>query len=132
MLRRFFIYGISGIFLEILWTGVNSFIKGDFTFTGHSSVIMFFVYGMVVFLEPLFENFIGQNLLIRVVTYSVMILMTEFFVGKILMYFGICPWVYKSRFNIDNVIRLDYFFPWMAAGFLYERLYFYLKNHITN
>ena len=45
MLRRYFIYGNLGIFMEVFWTGMQSFIKrGDICLTGTTSVIMFFIY----------------------------------------------------------------------------------------
>lgn len=130
MLRRFLFYGIFGLFLEILWTGLNSLVHGDMTLQAHSSLIMFFIYGMVVFLEPVFNIFIRQTAFVRILTYSVFIFMTEYFSGIILSRFGVCPWHYATRFSINNVIRLDYIFIWMAAGYMYERLYFYLTNHI--
>lgn len=129
MFIRFLFYGTLGTALEILWTGINALTDGDITLTGHSSVIMFFIYGMIVFLEPVFEIFKEQYILVRIVTYSVMIFMAEFFSGIILNYFKICPWAYYSRFNILNVIRLDYIFLWMIAGCLYEKLYFYFIKH---
>lgn len=129
MFIRFLFYGTLGTALEILWTGANALVCGDITLTGHSSVIMFFIYGMIVFLEPVFEIFKEQYILVRIVTYSAMILMTEFFTGLMLNYFKICPWAYYSRFNIFNVIRLDYVFLWMIAGCLYEKLYFYFIKH---
>ena len=53
MLRRYFIYGNLGIFMEVFWTGMQSFIKrGDICLTGTTSVIMFFIYGLVA-------NFVG-------------------------------------------------------------------------
>lgn len=129
MFIRFLIYGALGTALEILWTGTNSLFGGDITLTGHSSVIMFFIYGSIIFLEPVFEIFKEQYLLVRIVTYSGIILMAEFFSGIILNYFGICPWAYYSRFSILNVIRIDYIFVWMCAGCIYERLYFYFRRH---
>ncbi len=129
MLKRYFCYGILGLFLENLWTGLNSFLNGDITCNGHSSLIMFFIYGMVVFLEPVFEIFSQQTVFVRIVTYSLMIFMVEYFSGIALGHFKICPWHYYSQFNIDNVIRLDYIFLWMLAGYVYERLYFYFLKH---
>ncbi len=129
MFRRFIFYGIFGLFLEMLWTGLNSFINGDMTLSTHSSLIMFFIYGMVVFLEPVFEIFNRQTVFVRIVTYSIFIFMVEYFSGIFLTKLGICPWCYSAKFNIKNVIRLDYIFVWMIAGYVYERLYFYFLRH---
>lgn len=129
IIRRFIFYGIFGLFLELLWTGLNSFVDGDMTFYAHSSLIMFFIYGMVVLIEPLFNIFKNQSVLVRTVTYSVFILMMEYYSGTILNYGGICPWYYETGFNVENVIRLDYIVLWMLAGYVYERLYFYFAGH---
>lgn len=115
--------------MELMWTGLNSFVSGDITFSGHSSLIMAVIYGMVVFLEPIFDLFKGQYALVRIVTYSAFIFMAEYYWGIFLRSMGICPWVYSSKYNISNVIRLDYIILWMTAGYVYERLYFYLKAH---
>ncbi len=129
MLKRFLYYGMFGLFLEILWTGLNSMLSGDFTMTGHSSVIMFFIYGMIVFLEPVFNIYSCQHFLVRVMTYSVFIFMVEYFSGIILTRIGVCPWLYLSRYSINGVIRLDYIVLWIIAGYVYERLYFYFIAH---
>ncbi len=129
MIKRFVVYGMSGVFMEIVWTGLNALLRGDITLTGHTSVIMFFIYGGAVFLEPLFSVFKGQYVYVRIVTYSVFIFMAEYFSGRFLMSLGMCPWAYYSTFNISNVIRLDYIVLWMAAGYVYERLYFYFVSH---
>lgn len=37
MLRRYFIYGNLGIFMEVFWTGMQSFIKkGGYLFNGYN------------------------------------------------------------------------------------------------
>lgn len=129
MFKRFLCYGILGIFLEITWTSLYSLTEGDYSLYGHSSFFMFFIYGMVVFLEPVFEIFKKQNVLVRTLTYAALIFTAEYFSGSVLKYFGICPWVYTTRFNINGLIRIDYIFIWITAGYIYERLYFYFSSH---
>lgn len=52
-----------------------------------------------------------------------MIFSTEYLTGRFLTRLNICPWDYSaSRWNIDNVIRLDYAPYWFGAGLLFERL----------
>lgn len=82
-----------------------------------------------MFLEPVFEIFSRQTIFVRIVTYSTFIFMVEYFSGIFLTKIGICPWHYCTRYNINNVIRLDYIFIWMIAGYVYERLYFYFLRH---
>ena len=79
MLRRYFIYVLWNI-MEVFWTGMQSFIKrGDICLTGTTSVIMFFIYGLVVFMEPLFKQLRGQSAIVRGMTYGILIFAIEIF-----------------------------------------------------
>lgn len=125
MIRRGFFYGIIGIMLEVLWTSLCSLLRGDLTMTAHTSLVMLPVYGMVVFLEPMFAGLtaLRLNIVLRGLCYALMIFACEYFSGKALNILGICPWLYTSPLNIEGVIRLDYAPLWIIAGLMYERLY---------
>ena len=129
MLRRYFIYGNLGIFMEVFWTGMQSFIKrGDICLTGTTSVIMFFIYGLVVFMEPLFKQLKGQSAIVRGMTYGLLIFAIEFFSGTGLKAVNACPWDYSSAvYNINGLVRLDYYPVWIFVGLVYERIYSFLK-----
>lgn len=129
MLRRYFIYGNLGIFMEVFWTGMQSFIKrGDICLTGTTSVIMFFIYGLVVFMEPLFKQLRGQSAIVRGMTYGILIFAIEFFSGTGLKAVNACPWDYSSAvYNINGLVRLDYYPVWIFVGLVYERIYSFLK-----
>lgn len=124
MLKRFFYYGISGNLLELLWTGINSFFSGDLRLMGHSSLVMFFIYGMAVFMEPVFTIFKEQFVAVRLLTYSSMIFMMEYYSGLFLNKFYICPWYYNSIFNVNHIIRLDYIILWCIVGYVYEKMFY--------
>ncbi len=123
MAKRFLIYGMLGIYMETLWTGIRSGIA--LKLMGHSSLIMIAVYGCVVLMEPAFRQLKDTAVLFRGVVYSLLIFSAEYFSGLLLMYFNICPWNYSHAFyNMNNVVRLDYMPLWIFAGLIYERLYF--------
>lgn len=124
LFQKFFVYGIMGLFLEILWTGFNSFLRLDYTLTGHSSVIMLPIYGLTVILEPLFEKLKKYPVAYRGFIYSILILSCEFITGYILKCFNICPWDYTNKgINIMGLIRLDYIPLWFCAGLFFEGIY---------
>ena len=125
MLKRGFYYGLIGLMLEIAWTAFCSMLKGDMSLRAHTSLIMLPIYGMVLFLEPMFCALRGVRLpaLIRGLCYAVMIFAFEYLSGRMLMLIGICPWHYYGRFNIDGVIRLDYLPLWVFAGLMYEGVF---------
>ncbi|MDA8222623.1 MAG: hypothetical protein M0Z35_13215, partial [Desulfitobacterium hafniense] len=52
-LKRFFIYGIIGLVVEVMYTGLASLLKGDLSMQGFTFLIMIPIYGLSVFLEPL-------------------------------------------------------------------------------
>ncbi len=121
MLKRFLIYGLTGIALEVIWTGLWGFLGGDAAFTGHSSVIMLFIYGMVVFMEPLFLQLERSPLFLRGMVYMSLIFAVEYWSGLLLRLMRIEVWdYYASALNIRGVIRMDYAPVWFAAGLMYE------------
>lgn len=123
MFEKFLIYGIIGVFMEIIWTGFNSFLKLDYTLTGHSSILMLPIYGMAVFLEPIFIRLKNLSIIYRGLIYAILILCCEFVTGYILKGFGICPWDYTAKgINIMGLIRLDYIPLWFFAGLFFEWL----------
>ncbi len=126
MAKRFMIYSMLGIYMEILWTGLKGGIADSLT--GHSSVIMMAIYGCAVFMEPAFRQLKGYSSITRGIIYSLFIFSAEYFSGSLLMKYNICPWNYSHAFyNMKNVIRLDYMPLWIFMGLLYERLYFSMK-----
>lgn len=124
MIKRFFIYGSAGISLEIFWTGIWSLFYGDVTLTGHSSLIMFPIYGSAVFMEPCFLQLNSENMFLRGSIYMSLIFAAEYFSGIFLNIFNICPWSYSDAlYNIRGVIRLDFMPLWFSVGLFYEKLY---------
>ena len=125
MTKNFFLCGVVGWFLECFWTGFGNILSKnkDRKLTCHTSLWMFPIYGMAAIILPLSKTLKSKCALIRGGVYSLCILTTEYITGRILKKFKACPWDYsKSKFNVDGVIRLDYFPVWFFVGLLYEKI----------
>ena len=121
MLIKFVIFGIIGWCMEIIWTGLSSFLKGDYRLVSSTSLWMFFIYGLAAFLEPLCDCIIDFPLVVRGIIYVLCIFTVEYVFGVILLKFNLCPWDYSSsKFNIKGIIRLDYAPVWFVVGLLFE------------
>jgi uncharacterized membrane protein len=130
-MRRFFIYGFTGLLMEVIWTGILSFLRFDFTLECQTSLLMLPVYGLAVMLEPFFEYFtkMGLPFAVRGAAYAVLIFFVEYSTGGIYTLLGICPWNYVgANFNVNGLIRLDYAPLWAIAGLMFENLYFLLNR----
>lgn len=109
--------------MEILFTALGSLQKREFRLVGQTSLWMFPIYGSACLLTPLFSFLKRFPVLVRGTIYAVCIFLGEFLSGNFLMGKKICPWNYeRSRWNIKKVVRLDYFFNWLFAGLLFEKL----------
>lgn len=123
LLKNFFKCGLTGWCLEILYTSLHSLKKRDYKLMGQTSIWMFPIYGCASLLLPVFRILKNSSVWLRGSVYALCIFIGEFFSGRFLMEQGLCPWNYSdSRWNIKNVIRLDYFPNWFLAGLLFEKL----------
>ena len=123
MIRRFVLYGLCGMLIEVFWTSLNSLIKGDRRLTGQTYLWMFPIYGSAVFLEPLCFAVSDMNFAVRGIIYMVCIFAAEFLSGYLIeSVVGVCPWDYnKARYNVCGIIRLDYAPCWFVVGLLFEQ-----------
>ncbi|ACL69282.1 putative ABC transporter permease [Halothermothrix orenii] len=122
---RFIIYGLSGWCLEIVWTGLGSFLRGDINLRGWTYLWMFPIYGMALLMEPVHNQIRNWPAIIRGGVYTLIIFTIEYSSGWFLEnIIGTCPWDYsKSRYSIKGFIRLDYAPAWFIAGLLFEKLH---------
>ena len=121
--KNFLKCGLAGWCMEILFTALGSLQKREFRLIGQTSLWMFPIYGSACLLTPLFSFLKRFPVLVRGTIYAVCIFLGEFLSGNFLMGKKICPWNYeRSRWNIKKVVRLDYFFNWLLAGLLFEKL----------
>jgi len=126
-LMRFFIYGFMGWAMEIIWTGLGSFVRKDYRLMGNTSIWMLFIYGGAVLLEPVCDFVAPWPLVARGTVYMLCIFAVEYTTGRLLCAARICPWDYSSsRLSVQGVIRLDYAPVWFGVGLIFERVYYLL------
>ena len=131
MMRKFMIYGVLGWCMEILWTGFCAFLSGDAALTAKTYLWMFPIYGMTVFMEPLFLSFRRYcPLWQRMGFYTFCIFAVEFLMGWFLQTMtGVCPWDYGDRmFSVMGFIRLDYAPLWAGLGCVLEEVSVFLAE----
>ena len=76
-----------------------------------------------MFIAPISRLLKKRPAWFRGLTYMSMIFSVEYLTGRLLTRFNLCPWNYsQSKWNIHQVIRLDYAPYWFGAGLLFERL----------
>ena len=127
MITRFIIYGAIGCLMEVFWTGFGALINKNYRLSSKTSLWMFFIYGMIVVLEPFFRLVSPLNFLLRGLIYASLILLGEFITGTLLKRVDVCPWDYShTRFNVRGVVRFDYLPAWAAAGLVFEQIYWIL------
>lgn len=111
--------------MEVMWTGLASLIKRDFTAKSTTSIWMFFVYGSAAFFTPLIELISPMPVLVRGLIYAVCIYAVEYGVGMTLRQLKMCPWDYsEAKTSVQGVIRLDYAPLWFGVGLFFEFTYF--------
>lgn len=128
-LKRFYIYGILGLILEVIYTGLASLLQGDFSMQGFTFLVMIPIYGLAVFLEPLHTYLRPQPWWIRGLIYLVLIWTIEYSSGAILaLFLGSSPWNYSDKLNIDGYITLRMAPEWFLAGLGFEVLHDFLDR----
>ena len=122
-LKNFMLCGLTGWCMEILFTAFGALLRGDSQLMGHTSLWMFPIYGMAVFIYPVYRKIHKLPLLVRGCLYAAAIMVGEFLSGSILRLLGVCPWDYSNApNNIMGLVRLDYFPFWVLAGLFFEEL----------
>ena len=128
-LKRFLIYGIIGLVLEVIYTGLASLLKGDLSMQGFTFLVMMPIYGLVVFLEPLHNRLRPYLWWVRGLIYLAIIWITEYSCGIILAgVLGNCPWHYCDLLNINGYITLRMAPEWFLAGLGFEALHDFLDT----
>ena len=123
MRKKFFICGLTGWCMEILFTAFCSLRNRELKLIGQTSLWMFPIYGMAVLIQPIYFFIKKFPVLLRGTIYAMGIFTVEFLSGSFLKKHNLCPWDYsKSKSNINGVIRLDYTPCWMLAGLLFEKI----------
>lgn len=128
-LKRFVIYGITGLLVEVIYTGLASLLQGDLSMSGFTFLVMLPIYGLFVFLEP-FHNLLRPiPWFLRGLIYLVLIWTTEYFCGEMLAsILGNCPWCYGDSLNINGYITLRMAPEWFLLGLGFEFLHDFLDK----
>lgn len=123
MPKNFFICGLTGWCMEILFTSIKNLNKKDHRLIGQTSIWMFPIYGIACIIGPLSKMLKKEPPLVRGGIYSLGIFSFEYISGKLLKKHNLCPWDYSNApTNIDGIIRLDYAPFWIGAGLLFEKI----------
>lgn len=130
---RFVIYGAIGWILEIIWTGIGSLLKGDLSLKGFSSLWMFLIYGLGLFLEPIHDRIRGLHWFRRGLIWTMLIFAIEYGSGWFIWAVtGHYAWFYNGTpFAVNGLIRLDYAPAWFGLGLLFEKLHDSLNRGIN-
>jgi uncharacterized membrane protein len=122
---RFVLYGLLGWCLEVFWTGLGSFLLGDVTLRSRTSIWMFLIYGLAIFIEPVHDSLRDKPVIIRGGVYTILIYIIEFTTGLTLkLLLGVCPWNYSNLpLSPLNIITFCYVPAWFAAGLLFEKIH---------
>lgn len=123
MKKNFFICGLTGWCMEILFTSIGSLTRHDRKLIGQTSIWMFPIYGMAAVIRPVHRLIKNLPALFRGGIYTAGIFTCEYISGTLLKRHNLCPWDYSdAKSNINGVIRLDYAPFWMAAGLIFEKI----------
>ena len=121
--KNFFVCGLTGWCMEILFTSAGSFLKQDKRLIGRTSVWMFPIYGSAAVIAPLYRHIKNFPALLRGGIYSIGIFSFEYISGTLLKRHGMCPWDYSGvPLQCHGVIRLDYAPLWFTAGLIFEKI----------
>jgi hypothetical protein len=125
-LHRALVYGLTGCAGELLFTACTSLLRTQ-RVRPHSSPQMLPIYALI---QPLFEP-VHEAIRGRVppfgrgVIYGTGFHAVEYVSGRLLRRaLGRAPWDYSgARWQLDGLIRFDYFPLWAAAGLVIEQLH---------
>src|SRR2546423_4901029 len=125
-LARAVVYGVAGCVGELFFTACTSTLRTH-RLRPHTSPMMLPVYALI---QPLFEpaHRIMRGrvpLWGRALVYGSGFHAAEYLSGRLLRRLaGQAPWDYSAaRWQLDGLIRFDYFPLWAAAGLMTERLH---------
>lgn len=135
MVTHFIIYGLTGLLIEVFWTGFDALISGNLNLTGHTYIWMFFIYGLAILFEPIHDKIRRENFIFRGLIWVLLIYAIEFLSGFFLKsLIGNCPWDYtqSTNFTFWGYIRFDYFPAWFIVGLLFEKFHDFLNKRVIS
>ncbi len=128
-LKRFLIYGLIGLVLEVIYTGLASLMAGDWSMHGFTFLIMLPIYGLALFLEPVQDRLSLWPWWARGLVYLGLIWAGEYASGTFFrIVLGYCPWDYRDALNIDGLITLRMAPEWFFLGLGLEKAHYFLDR----
>lgn len=127
-LSRFYIYGLQGIFTEVIYTAIWDFVTlGNWKFIGVSSSWAFFIYAAShLFIEYITPKLVSFRIpvYLRALVYLLWTYFWEFSTGYALSLFNACPWNYEEVFNwhFMGLITLEYAPLWYIGSIFAEKI----------
>jgi uncharacterized membrane protein len=132
VLLRFFVYGLLGWAVEILWTGLPKRRPIDWRLSGHTQWWTFPLYGQIATLyEPLHNRIRHFPLPARGLVYAMGFITVEFAAGELIQKVtGTVPWDYtnKTHWQFRGATRFDYAVLWFMFGLVLEPIHDYLVS----
>lgn len=122
----FILFGILGIFGEVVYTSLKSLVKEkSLRLQGKSYLWMFPIYGSIALLfDPVHRFMSGWPWPFRGVGYMLVIYAVEYLSGELLKRVtGDHIWHYQGRYNLHGHIQLAHAPVWFAVGLLVEHYY---------
>lgn len=111
-LSKFYLYGLHGIFMEVIYTCIyDSIAQKSWKLAGVSSFWAFLIYAIShVVIETMSKRLVNFKipLAIRGVFYVLWTYVWEFSAGFVLIQFDACPWNYDFFYNFMGLITLEY------------------------
>ncbi len=134
MFLTVFLFVCVGIAMEVAFTAVTDFWRDRCPrLRGHSYLWMAFTYAAVPLILALVYPPIHQlPIAARLAVYVALVYLVEYTWGWLLRRTtGQCPWDYgPARWAVNGLIRLDYLPCWLAACWMFERLFVTLHSRL--
>ncbi|MBI4544839.1 MAG: hypothetical protein HY703_06575 [Gemmatimonadetes bacterium] len=133
MLIRFFLYGVLGWCVEIVWTALTHPVASPrerWRLQGTTYLWMLPIYGLIApVYEPMHDLLRPWPWALRAPVYAVGFMSLEYATGWLLRrLIGVCPWDYTDRahWHIQGLVRLEYAPLWAGLGLLLEPVHDFL------
>ncbi len=134
MLLTVFLFVCVGIAMEVTFTAIiDSWRHRCPRLRGHSYLWMVFTYAAVpLILAVVYPPIHQLPIAARLALYVALVYLVEYGWGWVLRRTtGQCPWDYgRARWAVSGLIRLDYLPCWVAACWMFERLFVALHSRL--
>lgn len=128
-IAHFLIYGLAGLSVEVIYTGLASLLRGDWSMHGFTFLVMLPVYGLAVLLEPVHDSIRHHPWWARGFVYLGLIWGIEYLSGATFaLLLGYSPWYYTDSLNVHGYITLRMAPEWFLAGLGFEWLHDFLDR----